>query len=456
MIPPLEERFADTPWRRTRWLLSLRWVAAACVLGVVTAGRFLLRIPLPLPPLYLGVAFLVAANSLYTLWLRRLRGKADSAGLVRRVALFINLQIAVDLALLGYLLHFSGGIANPFVFFFVFHMVIAGILLSSSGAYLQAAWATVLFGLLLVGETSGFLPPYRGSLFPPTEPLMGRAAFPPGLLAAFASTEFITVYLTTSIANTLRDRDAELRTALSDLVAANRTLEAKDREKSLYVRQVSHDIKGSLSAIQSCLRVVLDGLVGAVEPKSEEMIGRAERRSVSLLRYVNELLFLSSLRAEDRRVTSELPVLEIARSVAEELGAAFRGKDIRLTVGGDPGCLRGDPELFAELVRQLLDNALRYTPRGGTVIVRVGILEEGQRGLRLSVADSGIGVLPADLPHVFEDFYAADIPENRDSTGAGLGLAIVRQITAMHGGNVEAESRPGMGSTFSCLFPAPE
>jgi signal transduction histidine kinase len=196
--------------------------------------------------------------------------------------------------------------------------------------------------------------------------------------------------------------------------------------------------------------------VGAVEPKSEEMIGRAERRSVSLLRYVNELLFLSSLRAEDRRVTSELPVLEIARSVAEELGAAIRGKDIRLTVAGDPGCLRGDPELFAELVRQLLDNALRYTPRGGTVIVRVGILEEGQRGLRLSVADSGIGVLPADLPHVFEDFYAADIPENRDSTGAGLGLAIVRQITAMHGGNVEAESRPGMGSTFSCLFPAPE
>jgi len=455
VISSLGERLTAIPWRRIRWLLVLRWVAAACVLVVVTATRLVLLLSLPLVALYLGIAFLLLSNSLYTSWFKRLQSRSGWRDQARQVALLINLQIAVDLAVLAYLLHFSGGIGNPFVFFFVFHMVIASILLSGAEAYLQASWATVLFALLLLGDAFRFLPSYRVPFFVPPEVILGRPTYMLGLFGAFASAVFVAVYLTTSIANTLREREAELHRAVGDLVAANTKLEEKDREKSLYVQRVSHHIKGSLSAIQSCLRVVLDGLLGTVGQKAEEMIARAERRSLSLLRYANELLYLSSLRTEARLVGSEVRVVEVAERVAKELRAAFQDKEIELGVADESTgrAVRGDPELFAELIRQLLHNALKYTPRRGKVRVRLS-LPESEQGLQLAVTDDGIGVRPQDLPHLFEDFFAADVPENRESTGAGLGLSIVRQIAMMHGGRVGAESRPGSGSTISCVFPS--
>jgi signal transduction histidine kinase len=454
-MAPQGERLTATLWRKTRWLLSLRWVAAAGVFVVVTAARFVLRMGLPLPALYIGIGVLGLSNCIYTLWFRRLQRETASRDLELKAALFINLQVALDLTLLTYLLHFSGGIGNPFIFFFVFHMVIASILLSRVAAYLQATWATTLFALLLAGEALGFLPSYRIPLVIPPQVILSRPAYTVGLIAAFASTVFITVYLTTRIADTLRQREAELKRAVDDLVTANASLEQKDREKSLYVQRVSHDIKGSLSAIQSCLRVVLDGLLGVVGTKVADMVVRAERRSLSLLRYVNELLYLSSLRAEDRLVTLEVRKAEVVEQVTRELRAAFQDKAVDLLVRDDTAgaSFRADPQLVAELIRHLLDNALKYTPRGGRVSVHWRAQEEKQ-ALQLAVTDNGIGIQPEDLPHVFEDFYAADIPENREGTGAGLGLSIARRIVEMHGGSIAVESRPGVGSTYMCLFPA--
>jgi len=156
--------------------------------------------------------------------------------------------LAANLALLSYLLHFSGGVENPFSAFFVFHMVIAGILLAPRAAYLEAAL------------------PYLVAL-----------------LTAVAASLFGSVYLSSSIAEKLRQRDRELAAAVSNL-------ERKDQEKSRYVQQVSHDIRGSISAIQSCLRVVLEGLSGPLPDSARSMVVRAERRSRSLLEFANDLL----------------------------------------------------------------------------------------------------------------------------------------------------------------------
>ena len=216
MISSLGERLTAIPWRRIRWLLVLRWVAAACVFVVVTATRLVLLLSLPLVALYLGIAFLLLSNSLYTSWFKRLQSRSGWRDQARQVALLINLQIAVDLAVLAYLLHFSGGIGNPFIFFFVFHMVIASILLSGAEAYLQASWATVLFALLLLGDAFRFLPSYRVPFFVPPEVILGRPTYMLGLFGAFASAVFVAVYLTTSIANTLREREAELHRAVGD------------------------------------------------------------------------------------------------------------------------------------------------------------------------------------------------------------------------------------------------
>jgi len=442
----LHQRPLEDLRRRISWLILLRWIAVVGLFVVIFISRFLLRLDLRVTHLYFGNAALLISNFAYTLALRKMH--------FERANIFINVQISLDLLLLTYLILFSGGIANPFFLFFIFHMVIAGILLSNRAAYIQATLAVCLFTLLIADEFWTFAPsdplfPYRLSqrLSPNTKYLVG-------LFAAFTAAVYITVYMTTSIVNTLRRREGELEAAIGGLEIANTTLELKDREKSQYVLTVTHDIKGSLSSIQSCLRVVLDGLLGVVAEGAKGMVGRAERRSLSLLRYVNELLYLSTLRAETDISHKEVAPGEIVKRVAREFNTGVAGKSIELTVtDGTAGALvYVDPYGLEELCRHLLDNALKYTLSGGRITVKLDI-EADRRSLQLSVSDTGIGIAGEDLPHVYEDFFSADIPENRVVPSTGLGLAIAKQIVAMHRGSIEVQSTTGQGSTFRCSIP---
>jgi two-component system sensor histidine kinase BaeS len=184
------------------------------------------------------------------------------------------------------------------------------------------------------------------------------------------------------------------------------------------------------------------------------MVGRAERRSLSLLRYVNELLYLSTLRTETEVTYQEVVPGEIVERVAREFNTGVAGKRIELTVtdGTAGASVYVDPYGLEELCRQLLDNALKYTFRGGRIAVNLSFGED--RGLlQLSVSDTGIGIAGEDLPQVYEDFFSADIPENREVPSTGLGLAIAKQIVSMHRGTIEVESTPGAGSTFRCSIP---
>jgi signal transduction histidine kinase len=111
----------------------------------------------------------------------------------------------------------------------------------------------------------------------------------------------------------------------------------------------------------------------------------------------------------------------------------------------------GDPDRLEQVVVNLLDNAFRFTPAGKSVTLRVALVPEG---VALSVRDTGPGIAPEELPHVWEKFYRGDRARTRDAGGSGLGLAIVRQIVELHGGRVEVTSYPGEGSTFTVVLPA--
>ncbi|HBY45050.1 MAG TPA: two-component sensor histidine kinase, partial [Chloroflexi bacterium] len=115
--------------------------------------------------------------------------------------------------------------------------------------------------------------------------------------------------------------------------------------------------------------------------------------------------------------------------------------------------VRGDAERLRQLIWNLVENALRYTPAGGTVTVSLR-----RRGpvAELTVADTGIGIPPEHLPHLFERFYRVDTGRSRAVGGTGLGLSIVRQITEAHGGQVRVRSTPGIGSTFTVALPVTE
>ena len=113
--------------------------------------------------------------------------------------------------------------------------------------------------------------------------------------------------------------------------------------------------------------------------------------------------------------------------------------------------MHGNPILLAELLNNLIDNALRYTPQGGSIALSAAT--EG-RWVRLDVADTGAGIAPEDLPLVFERFYRADRARHRDAGHSGLGLAIARQLVEAHGGTLSATSQLGQGSVFTVRLPA--
>ncbi len=428
---------------RIPWLIRLRWFASVGLFLVISAARFAARLDVPLLPLYAGNVLLAVLNGIYALYYRRLQ----RAGPGRRVTFLANAQTSLDLLLLTYLIHFSGGIENPFVFFFIFHMVVASILLSNRAAYLQATLAAAALSLVCAGEQLGVLRSHPLAGF---APIGAGVAGWPGLivqLAAFAATLFITVYMSTTIVNALRRRESELE-------ALNQRLQESDRIKSRYVLTVSHDIRGHLSGIQSLLRVVQDGFAEPVSAKARELIERAGQRSQQLLSYVKDLLDLSRMRATAEMVRSRTVLADLAAREVDRFRPLLEQKGLAISLEDrtKDSSLSADPDALQHMLGNLLENAIRYTPAGGKILLRLE--DDAEAGwIRLVVSDTGIGIDREDLQRIFDDFYRARNARECAPEGTGLGLSIVKQVVDAHGGRLEVQSRPGAGSTFTLRLP---
>jgi len=259
-----------------------------------------------------------------------------------------------------------------------------------------------------------------------------------GRLAAFASTLFIAVYFTTTIVNRLRERE--------------RQLEEQDRLKSRYVMTVSHDIQSGLSAVEGLLMAVLQGFTEAVGTRSRELLTRASERTHLLLRFVRDLLDLSRMRAEAEVQRENVHLAELIAGEAELYAEPMRAKNLEFRLdnaAGDP-VIHGNRTALAQLFNNLIANAVRYTPAGGSVRVA---LSPAPGEVEVGVEDTGIGIAPEHLDHLFEDFFRAPNAKSASESGTGLGLSIVKQSVQMHGGAVRVQSELGRGTRFLVTLP---
>jgi signal transduction histidine kinase len=154
-------------------------------------------------------------------------------------------------------------------------------------------------------------------------------------------------------------------------------------------------------------------------------------------------LLALDLRPDDLRTTVESAVEQA------EATARRRGVELALELPESPLRVRHDPQRIGQVVGNLVGNALKFTPRGGRVRV---VLRPHRDGAQLEVADTGVGIDAAELPHIFERFYRGSSANEARGTGSGLGLAIVKSIVDMHAGRINVESRVGQGSTFSVVL----
>lgn len=221
-----------------------------------------------------------------------------------------------------------------------------------------------------------------------------------------------------------------------------------------FVDHAAHDLRSPLTAVRSAVDVAL----GAPRSPSEyqEVLADIAEQCQDLTTLANQLLLLAECESTDApRATECLRLdriversLEMFLPVAEEKGLALERRF------ADCGTVLGDPRLLGQVVHNLLDNAIKFTPSGGRIEVRVDAVPE-ERVVRLRVADTGPGIDVDDLPHVFERFFRADRVRQRDGAarGGGLGLSICQAIVAQHGGTISIDSPAGRGTEVIVRLP---
>lgn len=245
------------------------------------------------------------------------------------------------------------------------------------------------------------------------------------------------------------DELGRLAAAFNEMLGA---LEQAFENQRRFVADASHELRAPLAIIQGNLEL-LERATTLPEPERQAIWQDIRDEVRRLGRLVSDLLSLA--RAESgqplqrRSVELDRLVTDVLRAMRVEMARH------RLTVEHlEPVQVLGDPDRLRELLVILLDNAIRYTPEGGRIRVWLARRPDRPREVELAVEDTGIGISPEDLPHIFERFYRADKARSRQTGGTGLGLAIARWIAEAHGGHIYAESQPGQGSRFTVRLPA--
>jgi two-component system, NtrC family, sensor histidine kinase KinB len=225
-----------------------------------------------------------------------------------------------------------------------------------------------------------------------------------------------------------------------------------DQIKSDLVATVSHELKTPLTSVRLALHLLLEETVGALTPKQTELLVDARDNAERLLSTIGHLLGLARLEhgGESVEIRREEP-----RVLLQAAGDALRSRaiakriEVVIEAAEDLPAVAVDPQCFGHALDNLLDNALTYTKEGGRITLAAAHKSKGP--VRFSVADTGVGIPPEHLPHVFEKFFR--VPGGSHGRGTGLGLAIVREIAAAHHGGVSCESRPGIGTVFTLTIP---
>jgi len=429
--------------QRAQWLIRLRWLAIASLAVAVWVADAFMRISLPVSTLFAFSGILLIYNFVlydlmkYWTW----GGKEPSE---RRIGRCITFQISADLFILTIILHFSGGIENPFSFFFVFHMILASVLRSAWQSYLQATLAVLLFGGMVGLEGLEIIEHYPLTNFA-GHGLYDDGLFVFGVLFVFSITLYLVVYMTTSITQQLRKQQESYEDA-------NALLEEKDHLKNEYVLRLTHDIKGHLAATQSCLDIVVNRMVGPLNAQQEDLLERAHRRTVKCLGFIRALLRLTRMKLTGRLEVERFSLRNCLINALSAVQNRARSKTITVTHFIDSAVdeVLGEEVLIDETVTNILFNAVKYTPKGGAVS-----LEAREKGsfIEISVADTGIGVPEADMARIFEEFYRAENARAAERDGTGLGLAFAKQVVEKHGGRIWAQNNPGGGTTFVFTLP---
>ncbi len=427
--------------RRTRdllaqvsWFNRLRAFAAFAVIWSTALAAHALDVVADPWPLYSLGATIALVDGCYLLFYPRLLRLP-----MRNVRRHVFLQITVDLVILTALLHWTGGITNPLVMFYLFHVFIAALVLSERAGFAVGALSLGLVTLLAAVERAGLLP--HRSLGLGLMDLQ-RIEVPGFLLLffAYATTLGASVYFVATALRKLRAGEAQLvrlgrQLAMSEKLASIGTLAAG----------VSHEINNPVAVIRNKVQVLRYRLEDGDDPQQLlaelDVVEKHARRigaiTAGLLTFSREAPF--ELHSVD--------VGQLVREAADLVRVPFRTASVQLRIGsGPPAAVRGSQNHLLQVLINILLNAKDASAAGSTVSLR---WQSAGAEVAIVITDQGAGIPKDALAKIFDPFFTTKDVDK----GTGLGLAISHGIVERHAGRIEVRSEPGAGAEFSVLLP---
>ncbi len=420
------------PPEGARWLVSLRWLACVSLIGTIWFSSSVLGILADAVPLYVIAGATVGYNLLFRLSQRDWGG--GEAGVDRNILL----QVTCDLVALTLLLYFADLPRNPFLFYFTFHMIIAGMYLRGRAPYFVAGLASAMVGAVMLLEYLGWIPshPLRypsDADLPGGRPLDGVYLL--GVYTAFASTVWIAIYFTTSIRRYVDRTHAELR----------------QKEKLLGIGQlvagIAHQIANPLDGLQNCLQRIGERV------KNDPHLTEYVQLMVEALQRIERTAKRVQAFARPHGITLQPTDVNAAVEATLQVLGVPHDQQIRIEreLGQVPP-VQGDPYTLQEVLFNLCTNAIAAMPHGGTLTLRtlaLGRNDEDQMGsVAVEVSDTGVGVARLHLEKIFEPFFTT----RADRGGTGLGLSLCRMLISEMGGRIEVRSVLGQGTTFTVIL----
>ena len=423
--------------------INLRWIMVIGIFVTSKFAKFGLGIDLPIIPIFI-VTFCILIFNLICLYLQKHVKSYES---------FANLQISVDWIALVFLVHYTGGIESPVIFYFIFHVIISAILLSEKKCYLQTSFALILIISLSILEYFHVIPHVHiKELFP--NPVYDNGLYLLSIIFFSVTSLYISAYLATSVNNRLRKRENEIVTLKNEITDAYNKLEAIDREKSEFTYKVTHELRSPLSAIQSLLKSIEEGYAGEISEKARDLVIRSEKRTSFLITLVNGLLDLIAGKIGKPK-EGDIKLIDINIAVKNTLHLMqekTKAKNLKIIIKTtpEPSYLNIVPDDLDIILTNLIDNSVKYTEQEGTISINSTITD---KEVKLEISDTGIGITTEDLNKIFNEFYRSKNAKVAELRGTGLGMSIVKNLIKQYGGSIDVQSQIEKGTTVTISFP---
>jgi signal transduction histidine kinase len=381
----------------------------------------------------------------YLYWRHRRMESATIVELLR----FANLNMFFDYFSVTLLVHYTGGVLSPLVWFYSIHIIVACIFFKRNKVVWMsfAVWLVLL--AMFLAEFFGWLP-HQAIYSPDVERLHLNVGFLFAVLAGAAVLWTAIIWLTTLIIARVRAAENDERELQTKYRLTLEELQESEKKRQLYRRSMTHELRSPIAAAQSLIRIMLASAFGALNEKQQDGIRRVSTRLDQIMDLLQDLLTIE--RASRTEIKYEAvplkPLLErLVNNYQPQIEERKLAVDLQLA---DDAVALVDADDAKAIFSNLISNAVKYNHDGGTL--RVSAVAQDSAAV-VAVADSGIGVPKKDQERLFAEFFRAANAKERTAHGTGLGLAIVRSLVHQNNGLIDLQSEENRGTTVTVMLP---